>query len=212
MLDKTKSLIIVISAPSGAGKTTLTKRLLQTSSFAYSVSFTTRPPRKNEIEGVDYYFISNEEFQKMIEEGKFVEWARVHGQLYGTSTDLLDNAIETKKDVVLEVDVNGGIKIKKRYPKAVLIFLLPPSWQELEKRLNRRGTEAIKKIGERIKQAKKEITYAPSYDYLVVNDDINKSLSDILSIVRAERCRLDRLSFKNLSENKLPHSNIADSS
>lgn len=202
MLDKTKSLIIVISAPSGAGKTTLTKRLLQISSFAYSVSFTTRPPRKNEIEGVDYYFISNEEFQKMVEEGKFVEWARVHGQLYGTSIDLLDNAIKTRKDVVLEVDVKGGIEIKEKYPKAVLIFLLPPSWQELEKRLNKRNTEAEERIRERIKQAKKEIAYAPSYDYLVVNDDINKALSDILSIVKAERCRLDRLSLKNLSKNK----------
>ena len=96
MLDKIKSLIIVISAPSGVGKTTLTKRLLQISSFTYSVSFTTRPPRKNEIEGVDYYFISNEEFQKMVEEEKFVEWAQVHGEVYGTSIDLLDNAIETK--------------------------------------------------------------------------------------------------------------------
>jgi guanylate kinase len=203
LLDKIKSLIIVISAPSGVGKTTLTKRLLQISSFTYSVSFTTRPPRKNEIEGVDYYFISNEEFQKMVQEEKFVEWARVHGELYGTSIDLLDNAIETKKDVVLEVDVKGGIKIKKKYPKAVLIFLLPPSWQELEKRLNKRGTEVIEKIRERIKQAKKEITYAPSYDYLVVNDNINKALSDILSIVKAERCRLDRLLFKSLFKNKL---------
>jgi len=203
LLDKTKSLIIVISAPSGVGKTTLTKRLLQISSFTYSVSFTTRSPRKNEIEGVDYYFISNEEFQKIKEEGKFIEWARVHGELYGTSINLLDNAIETKKDVVLEVDVKGGVKIKKKYPKAVLIFLLPPSWQELEKRLTKRGTEVIEKIRERIKQAKKEITYAPSYDYLVVNNDINEALSDILSIVRAERCRLDRLSFKNLFKNKL---------
>jgi len=202
-LNKIKSLIIVISAPSGVGKTTLTKRLLQTSSFTYSVSFTTRPPRKNEIEGVDYYFISNEEFQKMVEEEKFIEWARVHGELYGTSIDLLDNAIETKKDVVLEVDVKGGIKIKKKYPKAVLIFLLPPSWQELEKRLKKRGTEVIEKIRERIKQAKKEITYAPSYDYLVVNDNINKALSDILSIIKAERCRLDRLLFKSLFKNKL---------
>jgi len=203
LLDKIKSLIIVISAPSGVGKTTLTKRLLQISSFTYSVSFTTRPPRKNEIEGVDYYFISNEEFQKIKEEGKLIEWARVHGELYGTSINLLDNAIETKKDVVLEVDVKGGVKIKKKYPKAVLIFLLPPSWQELEKRLNKRGTEVIEKIRERIKQAKKEITYAPFYDYLVVNNDINEALSDILSIVRAERCRLDRLLFKNLLKNKL---------
>ena len=201
MLDKTKGLIIVISAPSGAGKTTLTKRLLQISSFAYSVSFTTRPPRKNEIEGVDYYFISNKEFQEMVKDGKFIEWARVHGQLYGTSIDLLNEAIETKKNVVLEVDVKGGIEIKKRYAEAVLIFLLPPSWQELEKRLNKRDTEIKERIRERIERAKKEITDAPYYDYLVVNNDINKALSDILSIVKAEHCRLDRLSLESLSKN-----------
>lgn len=201
MLNKKKSLIIVISAPSGVGKTTLSKRLLQvSSSFTYSVSFTTRAPRKNEIEGVDYYFISQEEFKKMIEEDKFVEWAQVHGELYGTSVEFLDKAIETKKDVVLEVDVQGGVKIKKRYPEAVLIFLLPPSWQELEKRLNKRATEVIVKIRERIKQAKKEITYAHYYDYLVVNNEINKALSEISSIVRAERCRINRLSLESLPE------------
>ena len=201
MLNKKKSLIIVISAPSGVGKTTLSKRLLQvSSSFTYSVSFTTRAPRKNEIEGVDYYFISQEEFKKMIEEDKFVEWAQVHGELYGTSVEFLDKAIETKKDVVLEVDVQGGVKIKKRYPEAVLVFLLPPSWQELEKRLNKRATEGIVKIRERIKQAKKEITYAHYYDYLVVNNEINKALSEISSIVRAERCRINRLSLESLPE------------
>ena len=201
MLNKKRSLIIVISAPSGVGKTTLSKRLLQvSSSFTYSVSFTTRVPRKNEIEGVDYYFISQEEFKKMIDQDKFVEWAQVHGELYGTSAELLDKAIEIKKDVVLEVDVQGGIKIKKRYPEAVLIFLLPPSWQELEKRLNKRATEGIAKIRERIKQAKKEITYAHYYDYLVVNNEINKALSDISNIVRAERCRINRLSLENLPE------------
>ncbi len=201
MLNKKRSLVIVISAPSGVGKTTLSKRLLQvSSSFTYSVSFTTRVPRKNEIEGVDYYFISQEEFKKMIDQDKFVEWAQVHGELYGTSAELLDKAIEIKKDVVLEVDVQGGIKIKKRYPEAVLIFLLPPSWQELEKRLNKRATEGIAKIRERIKQAKKEITYAHYYDYLVVNNEINKALSDILNIVRAERCRINRLSLENLPE------------
>ena len=201
MLNKRKGLIIVISAPAGAGKTTLCKRLLQiSSSFAYSVSFTTRPPRKNEIEGVDYYFISRKEFKEMIEQKKFVEWAQVHGELYGTSANFLDKAIETKKDVVLEVDVEGGIEIKKRYPEAVLIFLLPPSWQELEKRLNKRATERIEKIRERINQAKKEITYAPSYDYLVVNDNINEALNDVLSIVRAERCRIDKTLLKSLQE------------
>lgn len=198
---KKKSLIVVISAPSGAGKTTLCKRLLQNSpSFTCSVSFTTRHPRKNEIEGVDYYFVSPTEFQKMIEDRKFVEWAKVHEQLYGTSANLLNKAIEAEKDVVLEVDVKGGTQIKKNYPQAVLIFLLPPSWQELEKRLKSRRTEDYERVKERIIQAKKEIEYAPYYDYLIINDDINRALDDLTAIIRAERCRMNRVPVRELRD------------
>lgn len=198
---KKKSLIVVISAPSGAGKTTLCKRLLQNSpSFTCSVSFTTRHPRKNEIEGVDYYFVSPTEFQKMIEDRKFVEWAKVHEQLYGTSANLLNKAIEAEKDVVLEVDVKGGTQIKKNYPQAVLIFLLPPSWQELEKRLKNRRTEDYERVKERIIQAKKEIEYAPYYDYLIINDDINRALDDLTAIIRAERCRMNRVPVRELRD------------
>ena len=198
---KKKSLIVVVSAPSGAGKTTLCKRLLQNSpSFTCSVSFTTRHPRKNEIEGVDYYFVSPTEFQKMIEDRKFVEWAKVHEQLYGTSANLLNKAIEAEKDVVLEVDVKGGTQIKKNYPQAVLIFLLPPSWQELEKRLKSRRTEDYERVKERIIQAKKEIEYAPYYDYLIINDDINRALDDLTAIIRAERCRMNRVPVRELRD------------
>ncbi len=198
---KKKSLIVVISAPSGAGKTTLCKRLLQNSpSFTCSVSFTTRHPRKNEIEGVDYYFVSPTEFQKMIEDRKFVEWAKVHEQLYGTSANLLNKAIEAEKDVVLEVDVKGGTQIKKNYPQAVLIFLLPPSWQELEKRLKSRRTEDYERVKERIMQAKKEIEYAPYYDYLIINNDINRALDDLTAIIRAERCRMNRVPVRELRD------------
>lgn len=198
---KKKSLIVVISAPSGAGKTTLCKRLLQNSpSFTCSVSFTTRHPRKNEIEGVDYYFVSPTEFQKMIEDRKFVEWAKVHEQLYGTSANLLNKAIEAEKDVVLEVDVKGGTQIKKNYPQAVLIFLLPPSWQELEKRLKSRRTEDYERVKERITQAKKEIEYAPYYDYLIINNDINRALDDLTAIIRAERCRMNRVPVRELRD------------
>lgn len=200
-LFKKKSLIVVVSAPSGAGKTTLCKRLLQNSpSFTCSVSFTTRHPRKNEIEGVDYYFVSPTEFQKMIEDRKFVEWAKVHEQLYGTSANLLNKAIEAEKDVVLEVDVKGGTQIKKNYPQAVLIFLLPPSWQELEKRLKSRRTEDYERVKERIIQAKKEIEYAPYYDHLIINDDINRALDDLTAIIRAERCRMNRVPVRELRD------------
>jgi len=205
LLKKKKGLILVISAPSGAGKTTLCKRLLQaSSSFISSVSFTTRRPRKNEIEGVDYYFVSQKEFQKMIEKRRFIEWTEVHGRLYGTSVKLLDQAIKEEKDVLLEVDVTGGAEIKKNYPQAVLIFLLPPSWQELEKRLANRRTEDEEKLARRIKQAKREIKYAPHYDYFIVNDDINRALEDLLAIIQAERCRMDRVAEEKLEGPKSP--------
>ena len=205
MLKKKKGLILVISAPSGAGKTTLCKRLLQaSSSFISSVSFTTRRPRRNEIEGVDYYFVSQKEFQKMIEKRRFIEWTEVHGRLYGTSANLLDQAIKEEKDVLLEVDVKGGAEIKKNYPQAVLIFLLPPSWQELEKRLTNRKTEGEEKVARRIKQAKREIEYAPHYDYFIVNDDINRALEDLLAIIQAERCHVDRVAEEKLEGLKSP--------
>ncbi len=205
MLKKKKGLILVISAPSGVGKTTLCKRLLQvSSSFISSVSFTTRRPRRNEIEGVDYYFVSQKEFQKMIEKRRFIEWTEVHGRLYGTSANLLDQAIKEEKDVLLEVDVKGGAKIKKNYPQAVLIFLLPPSWQELGKRLTNRKTEDKEKVAQRIKRAKREIEYAPHYDYFIVNDDINRALEDLLAIIQAERCRMDRVAEEKLKGLKSP--------
>lgn len=205
MLKKTKGLILLVSAPSGAGKTTLCKRLLQaSSSFISSVSFTTRRRRKNEIEGVDYYFVSQKEFGKMAGEGTFVEWAEVHGHLYGTSVKLLDQRVREEKDVLLEVDVKGGSQIKKNYPQAVLIFLLPPSWQELGKRLTNRKTEDKEKVAQRIKRAKREIEYAPHYDYFIVNDDINRALEDLLAIIQAERCRMDRVAEEKLKGLKSP--------
>jgi guanylate kinase len=205
LLKKTKGLILLVSAPSGAGKTTLCKRLLQaSSSFISSVSFTTRRRRKNEIEGVDYYFVSQKEFGKMAGEGTFVEWAEVHGHLYGTSVKLLDQRVREEKDVLLEVDVKGGSQIKKNYPQAVLIFLLPPSWQELGKRLTNRKTEDKEKVAQRIKRAKREIEYAPHYDYFIVNDDINRALEDLLAIIQAERCRMDRVAEEKLKGLKSP--------
>lgn len=195
MLEKKRGLILVISAPAGAGKTTLCKRLLQVSPpFTYSVSFTTRPPRKNEIEGVDYYFVSREEFEKMIEEETFLEWTGVHRQFYGTSVKLLDRAIEGEKDVVLEIDVKGGEKIKKKYPEAILIFIVPPSWEKLRERLKGRATEDDEKIKQRLIRARKEVKFFRFYDYFIINDDINKALQDLLAIINAERCRVNRIS------------------
>lgn len=198
MLKKTKGLIAIISAPTGAGKTTLCKRLLQSlPSFISSVSFTTRLPRKQEIEGVDYYFVSREDFEKLIAKKAFVEWSEVHGHLYGTSKQFLEKNIEIGKDVVLEVDVKGGEKIKKRYPQAILVFILPPSWQELKKRIYKRATENEKSIEVRLATAKKEIKYLPYYDYFLVNDDINLATKALLMIIEAERYKISRLSKQN---------------
>lgn len=194
MLKKIKGLIVAISAPAGAGKTTLCKRLLQSCpSFISSVSFTTRPPRKQEIEGVDYYFTSREDFEKFIEEEAFVEWAEVHGHLYGTSKHFLEKNIEAKKDVVLEVDVKGGKAIKEKYPRAILIFILPPSWEELEKRLRKRATEDKESVKERLVTAKNEVKYLPGYDYFIINDDINTAIGNLLQIIEAERYKINRL-------------------
>jgi len=194
LLKKKQGLILVISAPAGAGKTTLYKRLLQVFPFfTYSISFTTRPARKNEIEGVDYYFVSPEEFEKMIRQEAFLEWAQVHGQFYGTSAKLLDRAIEGEKDVFLEVDVRGGKKIKEMYPEAISIFLLPPSWEELAKRLKGRATENDEKAKQRLIRAREEVKFLCFYDYFIVNNDINKALQDLLTIINAERCRVNRI-------------------
>jgi len=204
LLKKAKGLIVVISAPAGAGKTTLCKRLLQSApSFISSVSFTTRSPRRQEIEGVDYYFVSKEEFEKLIEKDAFVEWAEVHGHLYGTSKEFLEKNIEAGKDVVLEVDVKGGRKIKEKYPQAILIFVLPPSWEELEKRLHKRATEDEKSIKKRLETAKEEIKYLPFYDYFLVNDDINTTTENLLLIIEAERHKISRVSEKNLKMLKI---------
>ena len=199
MIKKVKGLIVVISAPAGSGKTTLCKRLLQSSpSFISSVSFTTRPPRKQEIEGVDYYFVSREDFERLIEKDAFVEWAEVHGDLYGTSKQFLEKNVEADKEVVLEVDVKGGKKIKERYPPATLVFILPPSWQELKKRLHRRGTEGEESIKERLATAKEELKYFPYYDYFLINDNINTATRELLRIIGAERHKINRLSDRDL--------------
>ena len=199
MLKELGGLVIVISAPAGAGKTTLCKRLLQDSpSFISSVSFTTRPPRKQEIEGVDYYFVTRSEFEKLAREDAFVEWAEVHTHLYGTSREFLQKNIEAGRDVVLEVDVAGGKKIKEQYSQAILIFLVPPSWPELEKRLQGRGTETGSSIERRLATAKEEIRQLHFYDYFLVNNDIASTLTDLLSIIRAERHRITRLSEREL--------------
>ena len=189
-----KGLLVVVSAPSGTGKTTLCHMLLKEfENMEFSVSYTTRPPRKGEVNGKDYFFVSKEEFERMVEEGDFLEWANVYGNLYGTSKSQVLRALNEGKDILLDIDVQGALQVKKNLPEAVLIFIMPPSFDELERRLRHRGTDSEEVIKRRLETAKEEIKKAVYYDYIVVNDVLEVAFDKLKSIVTAEKCRTDRL-------------------
>ncbi len=189
-----KGLLVVVSAPSGTGKTTLCHMLLKEfENMEFSVSYTTRLPRKGEVNGKDYFFVSKEEFERMVEEGDFLEWANVYGNLYGTSKSQVLRALNEGKDILLDIDVQGALQVKKNLPEAVLIFIMPPSFDELERRLRHRGTDSEDVIKRRLETAKEEIKKAVYYDYIVVNDVLEVAFDKLKSIVTAEKCRTDRL-------------------
>jgi len=194
MLNKLKGLLIVISAPSGTGKTTLVHMLLKEfPDLEFSVSYTTRPPRSGEVDGRDYHFVDRKTFERMIEEGDFLEWAEVYGNLYGTSRTQVLRALNEGRDVILDIDTQGALQVKKNFPEAVLIFILPPSLKELERRLRNRGTDDEETIERRLKTAREEIRRAPLYDYIVVNDVLEVAYENLKSIIRAEKLRTERL-------------------
>ncbi len=194
MLNKLKGLLIVISAPSGTGKTTLVHMLLKEfPDLEFSVSYTTRPPRPGEVDGKDYHFVDRKTFERMIEEGDFLEWAEVYGNLYGTSRTQVLRALNEGRDVILDIDTQGALQVKKNFPEAVLIFILPPSLKELERRLRSRGTDDEETIERRLKIAREEIRRAPLYDYIVVNDVLEVAYENLRSIIRAEKLRTERL-------------------
>jgi len=193
MLSRERGLLIVISAPSGTGKTTLTRMLLKEfPNIEFSISFTTRKPRPGEVNGKDYWFISREEFLKRIEEGDFLEWAEVYGNLYGTSKSQVLKALNEGKDVLLDIDTQGALQVKENFPEAVLIFILPPSLEELERRLRNRGTDPEEVIEKRLKIAREEIKRAKFYDYIVVNDVLEVAYNKLKSIISAEKCKTKR--------------------
>ncbi len=205
MLNRLKGLLIVISAPSGTGKTTLSHMLLREfPNMEFSVSYTTRKPRNGEINGRDYWFVDRETFEKMIEEGDFLEWAEVYGHLYGTSKSQVIKALSEGKDVLLDIDTQGALNVKKNFPEAVLIFILPPSLRELKRRLESRGTDDEETIKKRLKIAREEIRRAPLYDYVVVNDVLEIAFDNLRSIIKAEKCRAERLKgqFSKLLKDK----------
>lgn len=185
--------LFVITAPSGTGKTTLARRLLaQVQDLEFSVSFTTRPRRDGERDGVDYYFVEVEEFERMLREGAFLEWARVHGQSYGTKAELVNEALARGKDVLLDVDSQGAASVRKLRPEAVLIFILPPDFDTLRRRLEGRSRSSPGEIERRLESARDEIRRFEDYDYLVVNDDADRALRNLESIVLAQRIRAAR--------------------
>ena len=184
---------IVISAASGTGKTSLCIRLLETLSHAArSISYTTRAPRGHEIDGRDYHFVDDATFDRMVETNEFVEWARVFDRKYGTGYHAVEKQLHEGVDVLLDIDVQGGQQVKARLPNALTIFLLPPSMDELRRRLINRATEAEDAIERRLAEARKEIQQGKNYDLLIVNDDFEQAAADLRAVIRAHRLRLSR--------------------
>lgn len=187
--------VIVISAPSGAGKDTVVKELMKNNSNSrwISVSATSRAPREGEQEGVDYYYISREEFEKKIEEGFFLEYTNYAGNYYGTPKKYIQEKVNQGIDVILIIEIEGASNIKKLIPEAIFIFIMPPSLKELVRRLKKRGTETNEKILKRFHTAYKEINEVTKYNYVVVNDKLEDAVNKVESILNAEKCRVDRI-------------------
>ena len=187
-----KGLLIVVSAPSGCGKGTLLAEVLKNDSFYYSVSATTRAPREGEVNGVNYHFTSKEDFEKLIASGGVLEYARYCGNYYGTPRKAVEDKLAEGKDVILEIEVQGAMKIKQSCPEAVFVFILPPSVETLKERLEKQGTETADVIAKRVAEARGEIEKAYNYDYVIVNDDLDTAVSEFINAVEAEKLTVKR--------------------
>ncbi len=191
-------ILLIISSPSGAGKTTLTHRLLQEfPELRFSVSHTTRQPRANEVDGQDYHFVSETAFREVLDQDGFAEWAEVHGNLYGTSVAEIERArANGKAGLLFDVDYQGARQIKEKFPHATGVFILPPSMDELRRRLDGRGSDDQATRDRRFKKAREEIEHYPFFDYMIVNDDLQQALAELRGIVLAEGCRQWRVAAK----------------
>lgn len=193
--ENEQGILIVVSGPSGCGKSTLDQKLIESrNDTVMSISDTTRNPRGEEKDGVDYNFISTEEFEQKIKDNKYLEYAIVHSnKYYGTPKEHIDELLSKGKNIILEIDIEGARKVNEKRPDAVFIFIMPPSMEILKKRLIGRKTETKEQIVERFKTAYKEINEVSKYNYVIVNDDIEESLVKINSIIECEKCRVDRI-------------------
>jgi guanylate kinase len=187
-----KGLLLVLSGPSGAGKGAVCKELqINEPSMRLSVSATTRPPRRGEVEGADYFFLDKELFKNMIQNGQLLEFAEVYDHYYGTPRRFVEESVGEGLDIILEIDIQGALQVKEKYPQAVLVFIAPPSIRELEKRLIIRGTDSQEVIGRRLQFVAGEMKLATRYDYIVINDEVSKVVNKIRAILTAEKSRPD---------------------
>ncbi len=199
-----RGLLIVLSGPSGVGKGTVRKAIFDSelTKLHYSISMTTRSARAGEVDGVDYFFKSKEEFEDLIEKEKLLEWAEYVGNYYGTPIDYVEESLQQGKDVMLEIEVQGALQVRKAFPEGLFIFLAPPSLNELKSRIQTRGTESEDLINNRMTVAKEEIEMMDAYDYVVENDRIELACERIQAIVTAEHCRRERVAkrYKKMLE------------
>lgn len=189
---KKQGILLIISGPSGSGKGTIVERLCEKNDFALSISATTRKPRENEQNGVHYFFYSREEFEQMRERQELLEWAEFCGNYYGTPRKYVTEQLKAGNNVILEIEVQGALQVKKIYPDGVLVFMVPPNLEELGKRLTNRGTEDKETINLRLRRALEEMELVDEYDYLVINETVEQATEDILTIVEAEKMKCSR--------------------
>jgi guanylate kinase len=188
-----RGILFVVSSPSGGGKGTLIQRVLKkVPNLSYSVSFTTRAPRNGEVDGREYFFVTPEKFEQMVEANEFLEWAHVHGKLYGTASQQVVREVSAGRDIILEVDVQGAASVRKLIPDSVSIFILPPSFEVLKRRLQARGTDSPEELDLRLRNAPAELKDYSAFEYLILNDELDRAAEQMTAIVHAERARLCR--------------------